>query len=306
MARQSNGHQPVTLRWQSRGVDTRTLGSELKRARKAKKLRQEDVARELKCDRQRVSDWENDVGQPDPRQQRILSPLLGLGRGWLSSLCLPDLPPLGRTPDVYCSHKPRYLPVGDKPPWKRILALFHACRKLYDEVWKALNRRADRGWLRLFFIKAQQDSKNEALGWMRLVLGGLVASWQAPMRCGFRLLPVIDPDSYQVVGDCRVPCLLREGDYPAVIFIQNTLLTRSGGPLRPDGLVGVRFNGEMHWCVTEFDGEGYDARENGRAVHFNMPVIRYSVQEIWDPGFADLYWRRVHKALGIPAPASVD
>lgn len=301
MARQTNGHQPSTSGWQSRDVNTRTLGSELQRARKNKKLRQEDVAREVKCERQRVSDWERDIGQPDSKQQGVLARFLALGRGWLASLCVPDLPPLGRTPDVYCSHKPRYLPVGDRPPWMRMLSLFRTSRKIYDEVWRALNKRVDRAWVRRFFIKLQQDSKHESLGWMRLAAAGLSPFWLAPMRCGFRAHPVIDPESGNVVGDCRVPCLLREGDYPAVIFIQNTLLTRTGGPLRPDGLVGIRCNGEMRWCVTEFDGEGYDGCDNGRVIHLKMPVIRFSVAEIWEAGFAALYWRRVHKALGIPA-----
>ncbi len=280
-------------------MQTRTLGSELQRARKAKRLRQDDVAQKLKCDRRRISALERDRAQPDESERRELASCLGISRALLDSLCLPELPPLGKTPEAYWTRKPRYLPVGDRPPWKRLLALFQACRRIYETLWKQLNMREDRGWLRRFFIKAQQDSKHESLGWMRLVVDGLTTNWLSPQWCGYRNLPIIDPVTYQIVGDCRVPCLLREGPYPAVIFVQPTIHTRTGGPLRPDGLVGVRVNGGMLWCATEFDGEGYEKSENTKAAHLRMPVVRFSVEEIWKDDFAELYWRRVHAAVGI-------
>ena len=277
-----------------------TLGTELQRARKAKRLRQEDVARKLKCDRRLVSDWERDLAQPDAAQRRILAEYLGVRRSLLDSLFIQPLPAVGRMHDVFCSHKIRFLPVGDKPPWKRFLALFKTARQIYETVWKALNQREDRDGIRLHFTKAQSDSKHESLAWMLLTLLDLFCAWLSPMRCGFRDLPIIDPDTYKVVGDCRFPTLVREGRYPAVIFVQPTLLTRNGGPLRPDGLVGVKFNGSMRWCASEFDGEGYENYDNGRSVHLGMPVVRFSVKEIWAPGFAKLYWKRIHAALGIP------
>jgi len=281
-------------------METKTLGSELQRARKAKKLRQEDVALELKCDRHLISDWERDEAQPDAAQRRKLALFLGLKLALLNSLYIPPLPPLGRTPYAFCTHKPRYLPVGDKPPWKRILALFHTARMVFETIWKVLNEREDRGFIRRFFTKVQLDSKHEGLGWMSLLLAGLTTNWLSPQQCGYRDLPVIDPETFQVVGDCRVPCLVRDGPYPAVIFIQNTLLTRNAGPLRPDGLVGVKVNGVMRWCAAEYDGEGYVGIENGRESHLRMPVVRFSIKEIWDPGFPVLFWRRIHAALGVP------
>lgn len=281
-------------------MQTRTLGSELQWARKHKKLRQEDVALELKCDRHLVSDWERDVAQPDAAQRRALARFLGLSIALLNSLYIPPLPPLGRTPYAFCTHKPRYVPVGDKAPWKRILALFQTTRALYYTLWKLLNARPDRLFIRRFFTKVQLDSKHEGLAWMKLLAAGLVTHWLAPLKCGYRDLPIIDPESYQVVGDCRVPALVREGSYPAVIFIQNTLLTRNGGPLRPDGLVGVKVNGVMRWCAAEYDGEGYVGSENGRESHLKMPVVRFSVKEIWDADFPGLFWRRIHAALGVP------
>ncbi len=300
MARQLTGHGQDTRVRQTASMAIKTLGSELQRARKAKKLRQDDVARELKCDRHQVSDWERGRTQPDAAERKTLANFLGVSRSLLDSLYIPPLPRVGRTPEIFCSHKVRFLPTGDKPPWKRMLALFKTSLQIYQSIWHALNKREDRDCIRRHVTKAQLDSKHEGLGWMRLILHGLVCGWLSPLRCGFRDLPIIDPDSYMVVGDCRFPCLLREGEYPAVIFIQNTLLTRNGGPLRPDGLVGVKFNGAMHWCVSEFDGEGYEGAENERAVHFGMPVVRFSVKEIWDPGFAELYWKRIHAALGLP------
>lgn len=281
-------------------MDTRTLGSELQRARKSKNLRQVDVAHELHCDRHLISDWERGWTQPDRAARRELARYLGISCSLLDSLYIPPLPALGRTPDAFCSHKPRYLPVGDKPPWQRLLALFRTSREVYDGLYQALMQREDSECVRRFLIKTQSDAKHESKGWMELLNFDMSPSWLAPQRCGYRDLPVIDPASYQVVGDCRVPCLVRGGQYPAVIFIQNTLLTRSGGPLRPDGLVGVKFNGTMRWCAGEFDGEGYVGYDNGRESHLRMPVVRYSVKELWTPGFPELYWRRIHAALGIP------
>lgn len=283
-----------------RRMAIKTLGSELQRARKVKKLRQEDVAQELKCDRHQVSDWERGITQPDAGQRKTLAAFLGLSRQLLDSLYIPPLPKVMGTHELFVSSKIRFLPTGDKPPWKRMLALFKASLQIYHSIWRALNKREDRDGIRRHVTKAQVDSKHESLGWMRLILHGLTCAWLSPLRCGFRALPIIDPDSYMVVGDCRFPCLLREGPHPAVIFIQNTLLTRNGGPLRPDGLVGVKFNGAVHWCVSEFDGEGYEKAEHERAAHFGMPVVRFSVKEIWNAGFAELYWKRIHAALGIP------
>lgn len=281
-------------------MDTRTLGSELKRARAVKRLRQEDVAREVKADRRRVSDWEADLYHPDPTIRPDLSRVLGLSLRHINRLCVPPAAKFLGVADLFEPKKPEYLPTGEYPTAKRLLTFYRQDKATFNELWPELNARADRDEVRRFFNKVQTDAQNEARGWMRLLREPeLEPARLAPQRCGFRILPVVHKDTYEVVGDCPVPCIVRREPQPGVIFPQCTVMT-ADGPRRPDAIVGVRVSKHMLWCCTEFDGNGHNS--NGdfmRPTLLKMPVVRYTEAEVRSRSFARIYWQKVHEALCI-------
>ena len=70
--------------------------------------------------------------------------------------------------------------------------------------------RSDHDQTRRFFNAVVSDSQLEMPGWMRLLKAGLTAIRVAPQRANFRILPVVDPVTREVVGDIPVPALSGE------------------------------------------------------------------------------------------------
>ena len=122
----------------------------------------------------------------------------------------------------------------------------------------------------------------------------------SPLRANFRALPVVSPEDRRCVGDCVVPALYGEiHGYPVIILPQQTVLTW-GGPLRPDGLVGVRVGTQTHWCVVEYDGSFKDIEEDGqREEWLKMPVVRFPSKSVRAADFAVTFWTKVFAALRI-------
>ncbi len=300
MARPKPPNNPETPVCQNEPVNTRTLGTELQRARKAKRLRQEDVAQAVNVDRRRISDYENDDYHPDAELRGRLATVLEISARLLDKLYVPPAKPYGGIADLFEVKKPDYRPVGDYPTAKRLRALYWSDKKLFNETWEGLNAREDRSEVRRFFIDVQTDVGDEALAWMRVMLPKEQEPARlSPLRCGFRELPVVHHEHRYVVGDCPVPAIVRKGPRPGVIFIQNSVMTKIGIQ-RPDGIVGVKVNGEMLWCATEFDGPGHDTRRDAeREEILQMRVVRFTPEDIRLPNFAETYWINVEKALGI-------
>lgn len=285
---------------QNGAVNTRTLGSELRRARKALRLRQKDVALAVEVDRRRVSDWEKDAYHPDAEHRPKLASKLKLSLAMLDKLYVPPAKPYGGIADLFQIKKPDYQPTGDYSTAKRLRALYWSDKQLFKETWDGLNAREDRSEVRRFFKDVQTDVGDEALAWMRITLPKqLEPARLAPLRCGFRDLPVVHHEHKYVVGDCPVPAIVRKGERPGVIFVQISVMTKIGIQ-RPDGIVGVKVNGEMRWCATEFDGPGHDTRrDHEREEILQMRVVRFTPEDIRLPNFAETYWINVEKALGI-------
>jgi len=281
-------------------MNTRTLGSELLRARKSKKLRQQDVADAVEVDRRRVSDWEKDDYHPGKGHRIKLANILDLSPRLLDKLYVPPAKPYGGIADLFEIKKPDYQPTGSESTSRKLLSLWREDKPQFNKSWDALNARPDRAEVRRFFLDVQSDAKGEDRAWMWLLEEeDHDPARLAPLRCGFRILPVVNPDTEAVVGDCPVPAIVRKGPMPGVIFIQNSVLTKKG-VARPDAIVGVKINGHMHWCAGEFDGEGHDSRDDAfRPEQLRMPVARFNVHEVRQRNFAQLFWQRVHKALEI-------
>lgn len=280
-------------------MDDRTLGSELQRARTAMRLRQEDVAAAFNASRRRVSDYERDILQPPLEQLRDLARVLGLSHRLLERLWVPP-EPLGEVAELFRLRKPRYQPKGDQPIWRRMRALYRKDKALYNTLWGMLGQREDWPSVRRFYVDVQADCGNEVLGLYKQMLGpNMGPARLAPLAMGFRTLPVIHYKTGEVVGDCRVPAMLRKGPEPAVIFPQTTVQT-AWGPARPDALVGVRTKGGMLYCAAEYDGEKHDPTKDAfRPEQLRMAVVRFTAAEIWAHGFVTLFWNRVYRALGL-------
>lgn len=260
------------------------------------------MAQAVESDRRRISDYENDVYHPDAIIRAKLAGLLQLSPRLLDKLYVPPAKPYGGIADLFEVKKPTYKPAGgeEQTTSRKLLSLWREDKQQFNKSWDRLNARPDRTEIRRFFIDVWGETKVETRGWMWLLEEeDHEPARLALQRCGYRILPVVDPDTEEVVGDCPVPAIVRKGEYPGVIFIQNSVLTKSG-VARPDGIVGVKVNGQMRWAGAEFDGEGHDSRNDWfREEQLRMPVARFTHDDTRSKDFARLFWERVHGKLGI-------
>lgn len=264
-----------------------------------KRLRQSDVAAAVGVKTRRISDYENDLAQPDASLLPHFARVLGLSLRLLQKLLVPN-DPVGDFAELFRVRKPLYLPKGDQPTWRRMRALWRRDPGLFNPLWGMLGRRVDWANVRKFLVDVQADCADEVLVLFRLLLGlDTTPARLAPQTYGFRTLPIIHHKSGELVGDCRVPALVRRGRHPAVLFPQPTMLT-STGPARPDALVGVRTKGGMVWCAAEYDGARHDvSRDATRSADLKMPVVRFTAAEVRSAGFSTLFWERIHRAAGV-------
>ena len=61
-------------------MDAKTLGKEIRRARRSKDLTQADLAKEIGCTESAISQWENGINAPRLEVYFQLQTILGIGK----------------------------------------------------------------------------------------------------------------------------------------------------------------------------------------------------------------------------------
>ena len=279
-------------------MQTCTLGYLLRKARKTLKLLQRHVAAACGMTQRRLSDLERNVQQPFDHELPLLARKLKLDPDFLKELRLPAYRPTADLLDQFCGDRPEFRHPRDRDSSVRLAALRKEHYHEYYSVVPDLQARADRDQTRRFLCDVMSDSQFEMLAWMRILKEGMKAARLAPQRANFRALPVIDPATRRVVGDCPVPCLCGEvRGHQVLIFPQQSLLTPVG-VRRPDALVGVRTRHGAAWGAAEVDGAFKNLPEqDNRSQDLGMPVVRFTQKEVIAQEFAEHFWDRVLAAV---------
>ncbi len=279
-------------------MEIQTLGDAIRRARQIFQITQRELAQLCGVQTGYVSRWENDTRPIDDKTWTTLAGTLRLPRSLRTKLAL-DLTMGGEGAALLCPRRLYYVPPRDRKTSIRLLAFRRVNKRRFDELWAELKGREDWPRTRRFLLTAWADGRFEVEIWMLLLLSGLVAEWQSPQRCGYRILPYVDPRDRRVVGDCRMPALVRyHPKRAAVIFPQATLLAGNEVP-RPDGLIGMRAHGRTRWCGYEHERTGVPNDEVAleRSKLLQMPIIYLTQEDLLRPDFAADLWARVYKTL---------
>lgn len=279
-------------------MDARTLGEIIARARSNRQLSQRELAALCGVDRRFVSAWECDSRPIGEANWRKLAGVLKLPYTLRDKLAW-DVKRCGSSAALICPDRLRYTPPRDRKTAIRLLAFRRRNRGVFDALWAQLKRRRDWLGIRRFLLTAWADGRHEVEAWMRFLYAGMRAEWLSPQRCGYRKLPFVDPRNRRVVGDCRMPALVREhATQPAVIFPQATLLVGNEVP-RPDGLVGMRAHGVDRRLGYEIERNGLpsarDMRE--REELLQMPILYFTAADVAREDFVEIFWRRVYSTL---------
>lgn len=278
-------------------MEIQTLGDAIRRARNILQLTQRELARLCETTRDLISKWECDARPIEDSAWRRLARALKLPFSLLHKLAV-DITMGGEIASLLNPRRYAYSPPRDRKTAIRLLAFRRVDKSFFAELWQFLKNRDD--WLRVrrFLLTAWADGRYEVEAWMRLLHYGLTAEWASPLRCGYRILPFVDPRDRRYVGDCRMPALVAYGERPTVIFPQATLLAGNEVP-RPDALVGMRAHGRTRWCGYEIERKGLpselDRRE--RSEQLRMPILYFTADDVRRPDFPETLLRRVYETL---------
>jgi len=279
-------------------MDIQTLGDAIQRARKILQLTQRELARLCEVCRSLISAWECDARPIEDAAWKKLHVVLKLPRFLRDKLAL-DVVTGGDGASLLCPRRLFYTPPRDRKTAVRLLAFRRRDRAYFNALWTGLKARLD--WLRIrrFLLTAWADGRYEVEAWMRFFAFGLVAEWNSPLRCGYRILPYVDPRDRKSVGDCRMPSLVwKDPQRPTVIFPQATLLAGNEVP-RPDGLVGMRAHGKTRWCGFEIERAGLpnEQQMRERAEQLRMPVLYFTAADVRREDFPATLLQRVYDTL---------
>ncbi len=282
------------------GMDMRTLGEVILHARVHRQLSQRELATLCALDRRTVSAWERDARPIDEKSWRTVATELKLPLSLRDKLAW-DRQQGGSSAGLLSPRRLRYVPPSDRKTAIRILAFRRRNRAAFAILWALLKKREDWLTVRRFLLTAWADGFHEVEAWMYLLRAGLGPEWLSPQRCGYRKLPFVDPRDRKVVGDCRIPALVRyHPTRPAVIFPQATLLvTALNEVLRPDGLVGMRAHDKVRWCGFEVERNGLpsESERREREQNLKMPLIYLTPADLRRPDFAEWLFERVYETL---------
>ena len=149
--------------------------------------------------------------------------------------------------------------------------------RLYMELSRLLDRRADRVPLLTHLRDTWTDSADEVFFWMDAGVRCAEVHVGSLSGLGFRQHPVVCPKREIFVGDVPLSCLRLVKPFEAILFAQIGLLLQNQKH-RVDCLMRV---GAERWAVIEVDGDGHRSSWDERRDRWmDMPVVRLSRAEV--------------------------
>lgn len=175
-------------------------------------------------------------------------------------------------------------------------------RELVTRCLAEIRKRTDHELVRRFLREVSCASYLEAIFLLVLLAAGARPAWVAPLRAGFRHLPVLLRKKQ--AGDCRHPALELEHEGMRLLVIFQVTLQTATGPIRVDGLVSVALRRRQpRWLVCEVDGPLHvkekDAERQGRheLLEVRLPYTAFGKQDV-----LQLFLGETRGKLAIPYP----
>lgn len=270
-----------------------TLGASLKAARDQRQWSQVCLSNLTGISVSRLSALETERRHPSPNEWEKLRQSLPLG-------CYEPAVELPAAPRKFHTAPPA-IERAERSFAQRFPATRGRFGPWADRIMMGIKARQDAAACLKFLQLSRSDSALESWLWMRLLAEGAMACCFSPLRAGFRRLPVIHGQTYQNIGDLRLPCLtLATHDRSAMLFPQVTVQT-TRGYYRLDALVGVWVGRDRLWLDLEVDGEGHvgelDLRRQG---HLGLEAVRLTPRDLRESQLVPHLWPRFTALLGQP------
>lgn len=165
-----------------------------------------------------------------------------------------------------------------------------------------IRERTDHELVRRFLREVSCSSYLEAIFLLLLLAAGARPVWVAPLRAGFRSLPVLLRKKQ--AGDCRHPALELEVDGMRLLAIFQVTLQTGTGPIRVDALVSVAVRRRQpRWLVCEVDGPLHvKEKDDQRQGRHEMLEVRLSYKIFGEKDVLQVFLDETRKKLAIPWP----